>query len=925
VSGAHDNGTTPRKRKLIEVALPLEAISKASKADKDRKVGTIKNIHKWFAPMPAPAWRALLFAATIDDPGDAARRAELLEIIEGLVPDNGTAPSEEAFKKARAALAEQGGELPTILDPFCGGGSTLVEAQRLGFSTVASDLNPVPALVTRIETQLVPSVVGKPPVTGPGQGMEGIADDPLAGFLADVEHYARMVERQVREQVGHLYEAVDDGEVVAWLWARTVPCANPACAIPLPLYSSPWLSKQKNREAWLKPIVDGKEIRFDIGTGKADKIPEATKRGGRGKFTCPACATDVDEKYLRKAGAAGHLGLQMLAIAVEDSSGRRFVPEPRTVGTGGIDLPDEVPELDFFAANTKQFSPPLYGLRRQADIYTPRQLHTLGAFADAVAEVPERVRRDGGDEEQAVAIASVLAICVSKLAMANSSQTRWKLDSKTGTTKIQPGFGRQAIPMLWDFAEVNPFSGAGGSWRGQINTVISGLKALPRASRPGVVWQVDARKAGSLVSAGSALVATDPPYFAQIPYADLSDYFYVWLRRAAAGVHPDLFGTMATPKTDELVANRYRHGGVERARQYFIDGFVDVFSSLKGASRSDLPMIVIYAHRQEEGKDNEMASSAWDALLEAMIAAGIGVVGTWPLHATNSTRQVGQGANALASYVVMICRPREATASSVDRRGFISALREELPGALRDLQQSSIPAVDLAQAAIGPGMAVFSRHAKVTEPDGSAMRVRDALVLINDELARVLSEQEGDFDTDTRWCVRWFEQYQWAQGPFGEAELLANALNTSLHGLEDAGVVKARAGKALMFRPEELDASYDPAADHRISVWEVAMHLSRVLEGKGAGSGVDAAGALLARARARIDEDAIKELAYLLYNICERKGWSDSARRFNNLVSSWPDLQTAARSAARQGTAPMQASLVFGAGSESDEEEDLLF
>lgn len=923
MSGAHDTGNPPRKRKLIEVALPLEAISKASRADKDRKVGTIKNIHKWFAPMPAPAWRALLFAATIDDPGDAVRRAELLDIIEGLVPDKGTAPSEEALKRARAALVEQGSELPTVLDPFCGGGSTLVEAQRLGFPTVASDLNPVPALVTRVETQLVPSVLGKPAVTGSGDGFEGIADDPMAGFLADVEYYARLVEQQVHKQIGHLYEPVKGGEAVAWLWARTAPCANPACGIPLPLYSSPWLSKQKGREAWLRPVVSGPMVRFEIGTGAVGKVPDATKRG-RGKFTCPACATDVNEQYLRKAGAAGLLGLQMLAVAWDDASGRRFAPAPDTSdGAVGIGNPAEVPELDFFADNTKQFSTPLYGLRRQADIYTPRQLHVLGAFADAVAEVPARVRRDGGDEEQATAIASVLALCVSKLSMANSSQSRWQIDSRHGSAKAQPAFGRQALPMVWDFAEVNPFADAAGGWKSQLRSLLSGFKVLPRASRPGVVRQVDARKAGSLVSEGTALIATDPPYFAQIPYADLSDYFYVWLRRAASGMHPDLFGTMATPKTDELVANRYRQGDEERARQYFIDGFVEVFSSLKEASRADLPMVVIYAHRQEESKDGELSSSAWDALLEAMITSGIGVVGTWPLHATHSSRQVGQGANALASYIVMICRPRETTAVSVDRRGFISALREQLPAALKDLQQSSIPAVDLAQAAIGPGMAVFSRYAKVTEPDGSVMRVREALALINDELAQVLSEQEGDFDTETRWCVRWFEQYQWEQGPFGEAELLANALNTSLHGLEDAGVIRARGGKAVMLRPEELPAAYDPLRNHRTSVWEVALHLSRVLDGKGAGSGVDAAGVLLTRARPRIDDDAVKELAYLLYNICERKGWSDSARRFNNLVSSWPDLQTAARAAERQGAVPTQNSLVFDAA--EGDEEDLLF
>lgn len=923
MSAVNEDNATPQRRKLIEVALPLEAISKASKADKDRKVGTLKNIHKWFAPMPTPAWRALLFAAIVDDPVDDEKRGQMLHIIEGLVPADGTAPTAEALKRARAVLDEQEHELPTVLDPFCGGGSTLVEAQRLGFPTLASDLNPVPALVTRVETQLIPAVLGKPAVSSLDQGISGVADDPMAGLLSDVHHYARLVEEKVKQQVGGLYESVEGGDVVAWLWARTVPCANPACGIPIPLYSSPWLSKQKGRVAWLRPIVDGTRVRFQIGEGETKEVPKATKRAGRGgKFTCLACGTDVEEKYIRKAGIDGRLSLQMLAVAVDDGSGRRFIPEPQRSAAAEIPAPTEIPELEF-PGNTRDFKTPLYGLRRQADIYTARQLHTLGAFADAVAKVPEWVTRVSGDADQAAAIASILAISVSKLALANSSQTRWKLDSKTGTTKIQPGFGRQAIPMLWDFAEVNPFSGVGGSWAGQISAVLGGLKALPREAQPALAVQADARKAGSLLPPGSALVATDPPYFAQINYADLSDYFYVWLRRAASQIHPDLFGTMATPKTEELIANPHRHGGPENARQYFIDGFVEVFSSLKQASRPDLPLVVIYAHRQEETKDGELSSSAWDALLEAMVAAGIGVVGTWPLHATNSTRQIGQGANALASYIVMVCRPRAENAASTDRRSFLSALRRELPDALKPLRQSSIPAVDLAQAAIGPGMAIFSRYAKVTEPDGTPMRVRTALSVINEVLGEVLSEQEGDFDTDTRWCIKWFEQRQWEQGPFGEAELLANALNTSVSGLEDAGVVKARANKAELLKPETMPTSYDPEIDHRSSVWEVTMHLSRVLDGKGTSSGIDAAGELLARARTRVDDDAVKELAYLLYSICERNGWSESGRRFNNLVSSWPDLQIAGRAAEKRGGIASPSQLSFR--SSSDDEEGQLF
>ncbi|MFF8957730.1 DUF1156 domain-containing protein [Streptomyces sp. NPDC014894] len=904
-----------RRRKLIEVALPTEAISRAGKADKDRKVGTIKNIHKWFAPMPTPAWRALLFASVVDDPGDEPGRARLLRIIEELVPENGTAPAPEALRRAREVLAEQeraqGRPLPTVLDPFCGGGSTLVEAQRLGLPTVAADLNPVPALVTRLETALVPAVHGKPPVSGEHGTLAGTSVDPLAGLTTDVRHYAERVEAAVREQVGDLYEPVAEGAVVAWLWARTVPCANPACRLSVPLYGSPWLSKQTGREAWLKPHVEDGEVRFEIRTGTTGTIADATKRAGRGgKFSCPACATEVDEKYIRKAGVDGRMGLKMLAIAVDDATGRRFVPEPAHSAAAALDLPDEIPELDF-PGNTRDFKTPLYGLRRQADIYTPRQLHTLGAFADTVARVPGWVEADGGDADQAAAIATVLAVCIGKLAMSNSSQVRWRI--RTGPSKAEPAFGRQALPMLWDFAEANPFGESVGGWRSQISSVLSGMSALPATGVPGVAVQADARDAGSLVPPASALIATDPPYFAQINYADLSDYFYVWLRRAARAVHPDLFATMATPKTEELIANPYRHGGAEKARAYFIEGFTEVFSSLKTASRPDLPIVVIYAHRQEETKDGELTSSAWDALLEAMLAAGVSVVGTWPLHATNSTRQVGQGANALASYVAMVCRPRPEGAGVLDRRGFLQALRRELPDRVRPLQQSSIPAVDLGQAAIGPGMEIFSRYTRVTEPDGSPMRVRTALSLITKALDEILSEYEEDFDADTRWCIKWFEDHQWETADFGKAERVAHRYNTSVPGLVHAGVVASAAGLAALIRPDGLAEAYDPDGDDRLTVWEAAMRLSRLIEGKGPGAGIDAAGELLARMRVRpeIDEDTVKGLAYLLHNICEGRGWTESQRWFNNLVSTWPDLRTAARDADRRGSARVTSEQLF--------------
>ncbi|MGD6745421.1 DUF1156 domain-containing protein [Streptomyces sp. BH106] len=884
------------------MALPTEAISKASKADKDRKVGTIKNIHKWFAPMPTPAWRALLFAAVVDDPDDEERRAELLKIIEGLVPEKGTAPSEEALKKAKAVLAEQEAELPTVLDPFCGGGSTLVEAQRLGFPTVASDLNPVPTLVTRVETQLVPAVMGKPPVSGDDGGFEGTEVDPMAGLLADVKHYAQRVEAKVKAEIGELYEQAKGGEIVAWIWARTVQCSNPACGFDVPLYSSSWLSKQKGREAWLKPIPEKGRVRFEIGLGLDADVPAATKSVRGGKFTCVACANLMDEKQIRTAGSEGRMSIQLMAIAVDWEAGRHFVAEQESPDvTTAPPMPDDAPDLEF-PKKALGFRVQPYGFTKHSDLYTPRQVAALNAFADAVANVPEWVKRDGGGEAQAKAIGSVLAVAVGKLAQSNSSQTRWRIDSRNGAAKAEPGFGQSILPMTWDFAEANPLGSSVGSWGAQVASILGGLKALSRGVSVGLAVQADARSASSLVEPGKALIATDPPYFAQIPYADLSDYFYVWLRRAARDLHPDLFGTMATPKAEELIAEPSRHGNPEEARRYFIDGFTEVFSSLKVSSRADLPMMVVYAHRQEEKSEGGLASSAWDAMLEAILNAGLSVVGAWPLHATNSTRKRGIDSNAVASYIVLICRPRPVDAEAIDRRGFLQALRRELPERIRPLQQSSIPAVDLGQAAIGPGMEIFSRYARITEPDGSAMRVRTALSLIAKALDDLLSEYEVDFDADTRWCIKWFEENQWETADFGEADKLANRYNTSVRGLSHAGVAKSTAGKAALIKPAALPSDHDPAADDRITVWAVAMHLSRLIEGRGVGAGIDAAGEYLAAARARseIDEDAVKGLAYLLHNVCEQRGWTESQRWFNNLTSSWQDLQAEASAADRQ-------------------------
>lgn len=886
-------------RKLIEVALPLEAISAASRRDKDRKTGTIKNVHKWFAPMPTPAWRALLFSAIVDDPGEGPEREALLDLIVRLVPEDGSAPSRPTIEEAREVLAGAG-ELPIVLDPFCGGGSTIIEALRLGLPAVGSDLNPVPVLITKVLTELVPDLAGHRPVS-PASTLAGTGH-PLDGALADIRHYAGTVAEHAWQSIGSLYTPTPSGTIVAWLWARTASCPNPACGASIPLYSSPWLSKRRNEERWLNPVVDGRVVRFEIGEGKATP-PPATKLGRGAKFRCPVCGQVAPEAHVKAEGVAGRLGLQLLSVVVDrEAGGRTFLPASPDQATAiMIERPATAPDDVLQPNYARWFSSPAFGMTTQADLYTNRQLHMLGAFADSVACVPAWVEADGGDSAYGKAIAAVLGLCVGKLAMSNSSQSRWKIDSRNGSAKAEAAFGRHALPMVWDFAEANPLGGSSGDWSGQVESLLSPLLALP-LGKAAVVRQSDARVASDLVPHHSALVATDPPYFSHIGYADLSDFFYVWHRRALRQVLPDVYGTMSTPKEAELIAAVYRHdGSADAAHQYYVAGYTETFSRLLAAQRPDLPMIVVYAHRQEESSGEDLTSAGWDAMLEALLAGGLGVVGTWPLHATSSSRQIGQGTNALASYIVLVCRPRVTTAGITDRQGFVRALRAELPEAVRALQAADTLPFDMTQATIGPGMAIFSRFARVVEPDGESMRVKSAISLINQVRSAVLSEQDDEFDSDTRWAIQWFERYSFDQGPYGEAEKLFAATATSLEGLRRTGIIASKAPNVWLIEPEALPADWDPVTDLKTCTWEVTMHLLRALHHAGGESQA-------AHILARVDHfgDLARDLAYRLADICEATKRATTALAVNGLIASWPEIS---RLAAMAPT-PSQESLL---------------
>jgi putative DNA methylase len=869
--------------KLVEVALPLEAISKASKADKDRKVGTIKNVHKWFAPMPTPAWRALLFATLIDDPGDEEGRAELLKFIERLVPAHGGAPDAETLAEARKRIQEAtGGNPPTVFDPFCGGGSTLVEAQRLGLPAAGSDLNPVAVLITRTITELIPQVAGRPPLVGDAGQLGLMSGGPLDGFLADCAHYARRVRDQVWEQIGHLYPpAPGGGTVVAWLWARTVRCPNPACRGIAPLASSFWLSKKKGAERWLQPVDcrPGEPVRFEIGSGSRG-APPAPKVGRGATFRCVVCSEPIGDAYVKAHGMSGGLGVQLIALAVDGAGGRTYLVPEAQIDMSLARVPNDadIEQPDY----ARWFSSPAFGLKKFSDLFTDRQLAALGTFADANARVWDQVLEDGGDAAYAVAVASVLGLCFGKLVAASSMQVRWFC--RNGPSKAVQAFSRQALPMVWDFAETNPFGGSVGDWTMQLGSVAGGLRSLPSIALPTTILQGDARKISP--PTGHILLATDPPYFAQIGYADLSDYYYPWLRRALAQVHPDLFATVATPKAAELIAASYRHGGnLAEATRYFVSGFTETFRHLGETVKPDLPTLVIYAHRQEEAEDGGIISTAWDAMLTAILASGLRIVGTWPINATHSSRQIGLGTNALASYVVLVCRPQIQGAKVVDRQGFIAALHAELPKAIRKLQEGAISSIDLGQATIGPGMAIFSRFAKVIEPTGQAMTVRSALELISQVQSEVLDEFVGDLDPETRWAMVWYRDHAFEDGPFDDADKLSKTTVTSTDELVAAGIATARAGKVRLRSREDLPATWSPRDERRTTVWEVTQNLAKAVTS----GGWQQAAQLFRKCKPWVDD--ARALAYWLSTTAAGKSRAKDALDYDSLVTSWPELQ----------------------------------
>jgi putative DNA methylase len=926
-SDREDTAVPAPKRKLIEVALPLEAINKESAREKSIRHGHPSTLHLWWARRPLVAARAVLFAQLVDDPSsdpgrfpteDAQRveRERLHEIIERLVVWENTHNQALLDEAHDEILRSTGGNPPPILDPFAGGGTIPLEAQRLGLEAHAYDLNPVAVLINKGLIEIPPKFGGRSPVF-PGLADSRIGSwEGVSGLAADVTAYGEWIRDEARRLIGdHYPEATLDGgksaTVVAWIWARAVACPNPACAIEMPLVRSWWLRRREGKDVWVRPLIvadanhsSGKRVDFEIGHGP-DGAPSPDDDGtvGRSGGMCIACGSAVPLSYIRAEGRSGRLKAKLMAIVAEGNRQRVYLaPTPVQTAAAEVDPVSSPPEGDL-PSNPRDFKTRNYGLTRFSDLFTNRQLLALTTFSELVVSARERVLKDaleagvpegerfevGGTDASAYAdaVATYLAMCLSKVADRGSSIVTWFL----GRESTRNTFARQAIPMTWDFVEPNQFADGTGSWAGAVSWTVEALDGVAPSRSPGTPMQADA----SELDYRGALISTDPPYYDNIGYSDLSDFFYVWLRRSLRGVYPDLLSTMLVPKAEELVANPYRHDGKDGAKSFFEDGFRRVFARARQAALPDYPITVYYAFKQSDAGDDGTASTGWETLLDGMIRAGWAITATWPMRSELSNRMIGQGTNALASAIVLALRPRPDDAPTTDRRGLIGALHDELPGALRRLQQGAIAPVDLPQAAIGPGMAVFSRYAKVIESDGTTMTVRSALARINEILDEVLNEQEGDFDPATRFAIAWYRQYGYSTGDFGVADGLARARNTAVETLARDGILTSAAGKVTLLAPARLPDDYDILDDDRVGVWEALQHLIAILDR----GGLQAAGTFLARALGRpdgaVDFELIKELAFLLFSIAEKNGWTQDALAFNTVATAWPEIVQAAR------------------------------
>lgn len=906
-------------KKLIEVALPLDKINAESAREKSIRHGHPSTLHLWWARRPLAAARAVIWSSLVDDPSSHpelfpteeaqnAERKRLFKILEDLVVwENSN--NEDVLKAARnEILRSTNGNPPALLDPFAGGGAIPLEAQRLGLEVHAHDLNPVAVMINKAMIEIPPKFDNMPPVN-PDDRVSRATDtwNGAQGLAADVKYYGEWMKEEAYKRIGHLYpkakvpkeQGGGEATVIAWIWARTVKCPNPACGCEMPLANSFDISKKKGKEAWVYPVFDYKRktIAYEIRNGKnTENITPKMARGA--KFKCIMCGESTTDDYIKSAALSGKMGARLLCVVAEGNRGRIYLsPDKLQELSAQIEKPSNYPDasLPYDPRNIWCVN---YGLDTYGKLFTNRQLVALTTFSDLISEVQSLVEQsaiksgmtndhiplsDGGTGALAYgqALGVFLSFVISKLADRGSSICGWDA-SREG---LRNTFGRQAIPMAWDYAEGNPFSNSSGCFDNMLEWVVKCTALLP-AFINGEARQFDAQSDCHL---RNVMVSTDPPYYDNIAYADLSDYFYIWMRRSLKNIYPDLFHTMLVPKAEELIATPYRHdGSPSKAKEFFEEGMVTACSQINNYARDDIPVTIYYAYKQSDSNQVEegTASSGWETMLSAIIKAGFSITGTWPIRTEMANRQIASGTNALASSIVLVCRKRNENVPQITRRNLINILRKELRPALQKLQESNIAPVDLAQSAIGPGMAVYSRYRKVLEADGSPMSVRSALQVINEEIDLYFNEQVGEMDAMSRFCIDLYTQSAFNDIKFGDADILARAKGTSVASIAAHNVVYAKAGIVHLLERTDLPETIDKDES---CIWLLTQQLTQAM----ATGGVEACAKAVFTLFGSNAERA-KDLAYRLYTIAEQKKWASEAYAYNSLVVAWPDIQTRA-------------------------------
>ncbi len=887
------------KKKLIEVALPLEVINRECYNESKVRRGHPSSLHLWWARRPLAAARAVIWSSLVDDPSScsdqfpdeasqAKERQRLFTILEKLVKW-GNSNNQEVIEEAKAEIYKSiNSHTLALLDPFAGGGAIPLEAQRLGIEAYANDLNPIAVIINKAMIEIPPKFARQLPVNPEARRLSDSMWAEKDGLAEDVKYYGEWMKKKAFERIGYLYPKVKapkdygGGEitVIAWIWARTVKCPNPACGCEMPLARSFVLSKKKGKEAFIEPqLIDGK-VSYNVRYGKH------THNGtiGRTGAICPFCRTPIELDYIREEAKQKRMTSRMMALVAEGNNGRIYIsPNEDQIKSSICPIPESAPKSDL-PEKALGFRVQGYGITKHRDLFTNRQLTALTTFVGLVKEAQSEIEKDGGSKEYAQAVAVYLAFNIDRAANLWSTLCGWRNDHET----IRETFPRPVLPMVWDYAEANPFSHSVGNFGSFIDKCPDVIKEMNIIANNSKASQHDAQSDNGL---RNIMVSTDPPYYDNIAYSDLSDYFYIWLRQSLKEIYPDLFRTMLVPKSEELIASPFRFDGdMNKAREFFETGMLNSFRQIYLYAREDIPVTVYYAFKQNESKDdsksNKKASTGWEAMIAAIIKSGFSITGTWPVEMDLETRIRGIGSNALSSTIVFACRKRPVNAPICTRREFINALKRELKPALQKLQESNIAPVDLAQSAIGPGMGVYSRFSKVLEADGTPMSIRSALQIINQELDLYFTEQDSELDRDSRFCIDLFSQYAFNEMRFGEADVLARAKNTSVEKLTRRGALYAQKGVVRLLTREEIPKNVD--SSEKI-IWLLTQQLTRAMET----GGIVATAKIVADLFGSNAEHA-KALAYRLFTISERKGWAREAFAYNSLVIAWPDVQSKA-------------------------------